>query len=62
MINGSKFTGVTSVKFNAKPTTWWVRVSAGKLRTRVPADATSGPISVTNGSGTGTSASNFTVK
>jgi hypothetical protein len=28
----------------------------------VPAGATTGPISVTNGSGTGTSATSFTVK
>jgi hypothetical protein len=62
MINGTKFNGVTSVKFNAKPATWWVRVSAQKLRTRVPAGATTGPISVTNGSDTGTSNTSFIVK
>ena len=61
-INGSNFTGVTSVRFNAKAATWWLRLSAARIVTRVPAGATSGPISVTNGAGTGTSTASFTVK
>jgi hypothetical protein len=60
-INGTNFNGVTSVRFNATPA-WWRRVSSKKIAARVPAGATTGPISVTNGSGTGTSATSFTVK
>jgi uncharacterized repeat protein (TIGR03803 family) len=60
-INGTNFNGVTSVKFNAKPATQWFRVSSTKLVARVPAGATTGKISVTNASGTGTSSGSFTV-
>ena len=60
-IAGTKFNGATSVKFNGKPATWWVRRSSTKIRARVPVGATTGPISVTNGSGTGASSTSFTV-
>jgi hypothetical protein len=60
-INGTGFTGATAVKFNGKPITQGVVNSATKITARVPTGATTGPISVTTPSGTGTSASNFTV-
>jgi len=60
-VNGTGFTGATSVKFNGKPATWWVRRSSTKIRARAPVGATTGPISVTNGSGTGTSSTSFIV-
>ena len=59
-INGSNFTGITSVKFNGKLATQWL-VQSGKLYARVPTGATTGKITVTNGSGTGTSSGSFTV-
>ena len=60
-INGTGFTGATAVKFNGKPITQGVVNSATKITAVVPTGATTGPISVTTPSGTGTSASNFTV-
>jgi hypothetical protein len=59
-VNGSRFTGVTSVKFNGVSAQFLVS-SSTKLYAKVPSGATTGKISVTNGSGTGTSATNFTV-
>jgi IPT/TIG domain len=59
-ITGTGFAAVSSVKFNGKPAPF-LRDSATQLRARVPVGATSGPISVTTGAGTATSASSFTV-
>jgi uncharacterized repeat protein (TIGR01451 family) len=58
VLTGSAFTGTTSVKFNGTSTTFTV-VNDTTINTTVPAGATSGPISVTNGIGTGSSATSF---
>jgi len=60
-INGSNFTGITAVKFNGKPAAQWLVQSATKLYARVATGSTTGKITVTNGSGTGTSSGSFTV-
>ncbi len=60
-INGTNFTGVTAVKFNGKLASPWIVQSSTKLVARVAAGSTTGKITVTNGSGTGTSTGNFTV-
>ena len=49
-----------SVKFNGKTAQFIVQTST-KLYARVPTGATTGKITVTNGSGTGTSSGSFTV-
>jgi hypothetical protein len=59
-INGTNFTGATSVKFNGVTATFIVN-SATKITATVPTGATTGPISVTTPGGTATSTSNFTV-
>ena len=60
-IYGTGFTGVTAVKFNVTNATWWYRLSSTRILARVPAGATTGPISVTTGAGTATSSTNFTL-
>jgi hypothetical protein len=60
-IDGANFTGATAVQFNGTPATEWSLHSASRIYARVPAGATTGKISVTNPSGTGTSTANFTV-
>jgi aqualysin 1 len=60
-ITGTNFNGVTAVKFNAAPATQWKHLSSTSIRARVPSGATTGPISVANGAGTGTSSGAFTV-
>ena len=60
-ITGTNFLGATAVKFNAIPVTSFAVVSATSITTTVPVGATTGKISVTGPSGTGTSAGNFTV-
>jgi hypothetical protein len=50
-INGANFTGTTAVKFNTTSALFNF-VSDSQLTATVPAGATTGPISVTNGSGT----------
>lgn len=60
-ITGTGFTGATSVKFNGKNATLWFVSSATRVLARVPTGATTGPISVTTPSGTGTSTTSFTV-
>jgi hypothetical protein len=60
-IKGTGFTGATGVKFNGTSATEWVYDSPTQVRAKVPAGATTGPISVTTTGGTGTSASSFTV-
>ncbi len=60
-INGTGFTGATSVKFfNNKSATFTV-VSSTKITTKVPSGATTGTISVTTPGGTATSDDDFTV-
>ena len=59
-INGSNFSGLTSVKFNGTPATFSL-VNSGKITAFVPSGATSGPISVTTPMGTATSSGTFTV-
>ena len=60
-VNGSNFTGVTAIKVNNTNATQWFVASSTLLYLRVPFGATTGKISVTNGSGTGVSTNNFTV-
>jgi len=57
-ITGSRFSGATSVIFNGKTTTFTLD-SDTQIRAKVPAGATSGPISITNSAGTGASAASF---
>jgi hypothetical protein len=59
-INGTNFTGATSVKFNGVSATFIVN-SATKITATVPTGATTGTVSVTTPGGTATSTSNFTV-
>lgn len=60
ILSGSNFVGVTSVKFNGVDAVFTVD-SAGQITATVPNTATTGTITVTNGYGTGTSATPFTV-
>ncbi len=59
-ITGTNFIGVTGVKFNGKAAPFAVN-SVTQITATVPTGATTGPISVTNASGTGTSSTDFTV-
>lgn len=59
-VSGAGFTGATSVKFNGLAASFSV-ISDNQVQATVPANASSGPISVTNAIGTGTSAANFVV-
>lgn len=59
-VNGTNFTGVSSVTFNNVVATFSITNST-KLRATVPSGATTGPIRVTNPSGSATSVTNFTV-
>ncbi len=59
-INGQAFTGVTAVAFNGTSAAFTF-VSNTQITATVPAAATTGTISVTTPSGTGTSGSNFSV-
>jgi len=60
-INGSDFTGASSVKFNGASATSFTVTSATEIRATVPTDATTGKISVTTGNGTAESVDDFTV-
>gem|GEM_PF-1814381 len=60
-INGTGFTGATSVKFNGVAAPGFTVVSAALITVNVPNGATTGKIVVTTPGGTGTSATNFTV-
>ena len=51
-INGVNFTGTTAVHFNGTSANFHF-VNDAQLTATVPAGATTGPISVTNGYGTG---------
>jgi hypothetical protein len=59
-IRGTSLAGTTSVRFNGTSAGFTV-VSDGEVTASVPGGATSGPISLTTGGGTATSASSFTV-
>jgi RNA polymerase sigma factor (sigma-70 family) len=59
-IGGRGFTGATSVKFNGVAASFAVN-SDGLITAVVPAEGSSGPISVTTPNGTATSSSSFTV-
>ncbi|MCA1674928.1 MAG: hypothetical protein LC799_22980, partial [Actinobacteria bacterium] len=59
-INGTNFTGITSVRFNGVSATFTVN-SATRITATVPTGATTGKVTVTNSAGTGTSTANFTV-
>lgn len=61
-INGSAFTGATSVKFGGRAATTFSVNSATKITATVPAGAVSGKITVTTPSGSGTSSTSFTVE
>jgi hypothetical protein len=60
-INGTNFTGVTSVQFNGTAATSYIVNSTVKITATVPTGATTGQISVSTGGGTGTSSTSFTV-
>nr|NIR47425.1 DNRLRE domain-containing protein [candidate division KSB1 bacterium]NIR69995.1 DNRLRE domain-containing protein [candidate division KSB1 bacterium]NIS23018.1 DNRLRE domain-containing protein [candidate division KSB1 bacterium]NIT69876.1 DNRLRE domain-containing protein [candidate division KSB1 bacterium]NIU23525.1 DNRLRE domain-containing protein [candidate division KSB1 bacterium] len=60
-ITGTAFSDVTGVSFNSTPAISFLIDSDTQIRVDVPIGATTGPIRVTNGSGTGTSATDFTV-
>jgi hypothetical protein len=60
-LTGTGFTGTTKVTFNGISAPTFAVVSAIKLTVKVPVGATTGPIAVTNPTGTGTSATSFTV-
>jgi hypothetical protein len=59
-INGNRFTGVTSVRFNGVSANYSF-VNDDRVIATVPPGATTGRISVTTPGGTGTSSSDFTV-
>ena len=61
ILTGSNFTGTTTLAFNGTPAATFTIDSNTQLRTTVPSGATTGLISVTNLSGTGSSATAFTV-
>jgi hypothetical protein len=61
VISGGNLTGATSVKFNGTTATFTVN-SGTQITATVPSGATTGPISVTSSTGTGTSADPFTIK
>jgi hypothetical protein len=60
-IMGTEFTNTSTVTFNGTSATTVTFGSATQITATVPAGATTGPIAVANGDGTGTSASSFTV-
>src|SRR4029450_2989262 len=61
-IHGTNFSGpdVTSVSFNGTSATFTID-NPQRIRARVPAGATTGPIAVASPDGTATSSTNFTV-
>ena len=61
VINGTDFTGATTLSFNGTNATNFVVDSPTQITATVPVGTTTGPITVTTPNGTGTSATNFTV-
>jgi hypothetical protein len=59
-ILGSSFAGATEVAFNGVPASF-AMVTDDVIEARVPISATTGPVSVTSSTGTGTSSTDFTV-
>ena len=60
-IVGSSFTGVNGVKFNGKSASAFAFVNSGTVTAVVPSGATTGKITLSTPSGTGTSSGTFTV-
>jgi len=60
-ITGTGFTGASKVTFNGTSATTFSVGSDTSISATVPTGATSGPIAVTTGGGTGTSGTSFTV-
>jgi hypothetical protein len=60
-VQGTNFTGATSVKFNGTSDATFVVNNATDITAHVPAGATTGTISVQTPNGTGTSSTSFTV-
>ncbi len=61
-ILGGSFVGTTAVKFEGSPASAAFTIGgSGVITVTVPATATTGPITITNGGGTTTSAKEFTV-
>ncbi|NIV93468.1 DNRLRE domain-containing protein, partial [candidate division KSB1 bacterium] len=58
---GTGFDGTTDVAFNGTSSTSFSVDSDTQIRAEVPSDATTGPISVTNSAGPGSSSSDFTI-
>jgi parallel beta-helix repeat protein len=58
---GTNFTPSSTVSFNGTAGTGFIWVSATRVKAKVPVGASTGPISVDNGSGVGTSTADFTV-
>jgi hypothetical protein len=59
-ITGTNFNAVTAVRFNGVNASYTVN-SSTSINATVPSGATTGAVSVVNGSGTGTSGTNFTI-
>jgi hypothetical protein len=60
-VTGTSFTGTTDVSFGATPAVSYTVDSDTQITATVPVGALTGPISVTNGNGTGKSSTNFKV-
>ncbi|WP_073104964.1 FG-GAP-like repeat-containing protein [Hymenobacter daecheongensis] len=61
VITGTSFSGATAVRFNGTAASSYTVNSATQITATVPVGASSGTISVTTASGTGTSSGSFTV-